>query len=95
MPGILTKREEPCSACGGRIRRGEYAYFTSELGAQHLEPTCAGKPARYRPNGRAGTCTRCGTHVPAGKGLLALKGEQSWGESFKKSWSVTCAEPCG
>ncbi|PTL79084.1 hypothetical protein [Vitiosangium sp. GDMCC 1.1324] len=85
---IVTKREGPCRACGGRIRKGEYADFTAEKGAAHPEAQCSSVPARYRPNLRAGAC-RCGTWVKAGQGRLRLV-EDAGGAGGKKSWAVDC-----
>ncbi|MCY1080307.1 hypothetical protein [Archangium lansingense] len=93
MPTIITEKPGPCRACGGLIRKGEYADFESEKGASHVEPQCVTAPVRYRPNRRAGRC-KCGARVEAGKGLLRLledRGAQGGG----KRWAVDCARCAG
>lgn len=93
MPTIITEKSGPCRACGGLIRKGEYADFESDKGASHIEPQCVRGKVRFRPNGRAASCS-CGTHVPAGKGRLRLvedRGAQGGG----KRWAVDCATCAG
>lgn len=93
MPLIVTEREGTCRACGRRIRKGEYADFTAELGLAHPEPACARAPARFRPNRRAGTCS-CGAGVRPGEGRLRLL-EDDGASGGKKRWAVDCATCAG
>jgi ribosomal protein L24E len=91
VPIITTRKAGACTFCGGGIRKGEQAWFTSETGVRHPEPACRSAAASgYRTNGRAGPCARCGSHVPAGQGRLVLAGEEKRGEAFRKRWEVRC-----
>ncbi|WNG62761.1 hypothetical protein F0U59_23385 [Archangium gephyra] len=82
-----------CRACGGRVRKGEYADFTAAEGMSHPEPQCANAPARFRPNARKATCG-CGTFVEAGKGRLRLV-EDGGAQGRRKRWAVDCARCAG
>lgn len=85
---IVAKREGTCRACGGRVRKGEYAEFTSAEGLAHVEPQCAEGPVRYRPNRRAARCG-CGAWVGAGEGTLRLLADRG-AEGGGKRWAVLC-----
>lgn len=89
MPLIVAKKDGMCRACGGRVRKGEYAHFESNRGLAHPEPACSQGVARHRPNARAATCS-CGTFVEAGKGRLRLA-EDKGGQGGGKRWAVDCA----
>jgi hypothetical protein len=90
VPLIVTKKDGACRACGRLVRKGEYADFTSALGLSHPEPACATAPARFRPNRRAASCSRCGTWVPAQAGYLRLV-EDRGAQARGKRWAVDCA----
>ena len=93
MPTIVAKRAGTCRACGGLIRKGEEADFTSELGLAHPEPQCSQAPVRFRPNTRATTCA-CGAWVKAGEGRLRLL-EDRGASGGGKRWAVDCAGCAG
>ena len=93
MPIIVAKKEGTCRACGGRIRKGEYAHFEAGKGAAHPEPDCVHATARVRPNSRAATCS-CGTFVEAGKGRLRLV-DDGGAQGGRKRWAVDCARCAG
>ncbi len=92
MPTVVAKKDGKCRACGGRVRKGEYADFQADKGLAHLEPACSQGEARHRPNARAATCS-CGAHVPPGKGRLRLVEDRGPGQG--KRWAVDCARCAG
>lgn len=92
MPTIIAKKDGTCRACGGRIRKGEYAHFESDKGLSHPEPECVHSSVRVRPNARAATCS-CGTFVEVGKGRLRMVEDR--GPGAGKRWAVDCARCAG
>jgi hypothetical protein len=54
MPIIITKKSGACSACGGRIIKGEYVHFEAATGTRHVE--CGDQPATQRRNAKRAAC---------------------------------------
>jgi hypothetical protein len=91
MPIIIAKREGSCTACGGRIRKTEQAFYTAATGLRHPEPQCRNAAnSEHRPNTRAGRCS-CGTWVPAREGRLVHQGEEQRDGQWQQSWAIQCA----
>jgi len=94
MPLIAAKKQGSCTACGGRIRKTEQAFYTAATGLRHPEPQCRNAASSvHRPNARAGRCS-CGAWVPAGKGRLVHQGEKERDGQWGQIWAVRC-EGCG
>lgn len=90
MPLITVKKQGTCTACGGRIRKTEQAFYTAATGLRHPEPSCStATKSAHRPNARAGRCS-CGEWVAAGQGRLVHEGEEERKGQWKQIWTVQC-----
>lgn len=92
MPVIVTKRAGSCSACGGRIGKGEYADYTRDTGTKH--PECRSEEATQRTNRKPGPCSRCGRALGAGEGLLAHEEKQRQDGSYAHRYAPRCRPAC-